>query len=346
MSSLGTIGADNQTAQSLSKTVSDQAAKALNRLKSMKHDDPPGKVQASTESHEVLDSDVPNDGQSVQQSAQQSQSADSFSQLQRAAKVVAEQQAPAPAAPAPDYTQFEAKIRESVQKEYELNQKYAAMEARAQQAEAAAARAQGILDNGADDVMGLAEAAKLNQQDLLEAMANGGKAPVNRAYVKKLEAEQAKLTQRLDQMIQQQQQREQQAAYQSEISSVSSHLSGKPEYSIFKAIPDAPQMVQQELARMRKEAQARGEAASSVTVDKAAGLLKERILGLAKQWLTDDGLRKELGYGEQVSPAEKAPKARKGITGNMSASGNISRTSKGYDKNDRLRRAMSLITKS
>lgn len=321
--------------QALSKVQNNQAMKAFAKLKELNHESPKVEPKA-TNSVESRIEPVEMSGDSQYEAAPVS----SFSQ------VVDKTPTPEPIkAQEPAQPQFN--WQEIVQKQAQSDAKMAELEARAKAAEERANRYQSLVDNGVDDPIALAEAAKLNPQDFMETMANGGKAPVYRSHVKKLESQVGALQAQLDGMIKSTQEEKAQVQRQSQVSQVNQVLSSKPEYAIFKSIPDAANSVMGEMYRLQEVARSRGEAVQNITVDTAALSIKKQLLELGKQWSADENVRKELGWSELANPQDvKATKPNKGITKGMSASGNVSRTTKGYDKNDRLKRAMTLITKS
>lgn len=219
------------------------------------------------------------------------------------------------------------------------------MEKQLQELQAERDKYRGIVEDAQNgDFLSFAEKAKVSESEILDSLSAGGKAPVTRPYVRKLENTVQTLSSKLEQLEQQIQQREVAARQERELSDITQQLQVKGEYGILRKIPDAAQRIQALIRQREAAARDRGEVAPAISVDQAAAMLKGTLVESLKQLLADDSVKQELGLmGQATAPPDtvKPPKApSKGITGKMTSQGSITRTTQGYSPDEQLRRAL------
>lgn len=274
--------------------------------------------------------------------------------LAESSKTVAEPTAPAPVpeqtvtevkseAPAPAAPIWGPQQAKALQDILQSNE---SMTKELEQMKAEAAKYKGLVERAQDgDILGFAEETQLSPDDLQSALQNKGKVPVSRPYVRKLETTVETLSQRIDAMQRQFQERQAAMEQADKLRSITTHLQQKPEYGILRQIPDVGERLHAIMAQRESEARARGEA-TAITVDQAAKMLRDSLIGNLKQFLTDETVRQELGFApsESVTPATvKPPRSSKAITSEMSSQGSPTKTTVGYDPEQMLRRALKRI---
>lgn len=192
------------------------------------------------------------------------------------------------------------------------------------------------------DLASFAKKTEVPEEELLEGL-RGGK-EITKPYVRRLEGTVGQLSAKLEALEKQLQERDTRTKNESELASINSTLDKSDGYSILKQIPDAAQRVQRLIRSHDDEARNRGEVTPALSVEKAASQLKEEFVSTLKRLVNDETVRRELGLGESVQPANVKPRSKKAITSQMSSQGSAKPKTVGYDANEQLMRALKAVS--